>query len=128
MQVSSTGLYYSDQKTASRAATGIDKNAFLKILAMQMSYQDPMSSADPSEYVSQLAQFSALEQMQNLSESFERLSFLQAAGMIGRNVVLSGENGEQITGTVEKVRLAGNDVEVMVNGSFYNLGRGVQVG
>ena len=43
----------------------MDKNAFLKILAAQLSHLDPSQNQDSSAYVSQMAQFASMEQMQN---------------------------------------------------------------
>jgi len=127
MQVdpSKSQLYYG--QVSQPAGKEMDKNAFLQILTMQMSHQDPLSSPDPSTFVAQLAQFSALEQMQNLNKAFEEVRFLEAAGIIDRNVVLSGEDGSSVTGKAEKVRLEGRDVEVMVNGKFYSLKQVIQV-
>jgi len=119
-------IYYHEQ-TKKSSGNQLDKNAFLQILATQLSQQDPLSSQDSSAYVSQMAQFSALEQMQNLNEAFEDMFFLEAGGMINRNVTINGENGEEITGTVQKVRMGDNGAEIMVNNSFYSLKQVIQV-
>ncbi|QEZ70747.1 flagellar biosynthesis protein FlgD [Paraclostridium bifermentans] len=50
-----------------------NKDLFLKLLVAQMSNQDPLNPQDPTQYVTQLAQFSSLEQMQNLNEGMEYL-------------------------------------------------------
>ena len=50
-----------------------NKDLFLKLLVAQMSNQDPLNPQDPTQYVTQLAQFSSLEQMQNLNEGKEYL-------------------------------------------------------
>ena len=39
-----------------------NSNTFLKLLVAQMQNQNPLNPADPTQFVSQLAQFSALEQ------------------------------------------------------------------
>jgi len=127
---SSPSLYYLPQNPKAPDRE-LDKNAFFKILAAQLSHQDPMNPQDGSDFVAQLAQFSALEQMQNLNRTFEEFSqgqsFLQATGFINRKVTLDDGNGGTVTGVVEKVRLNGAAVELMVNGAFYNVGRVVQV-
>ena len=51
------------------AGGAVDKDAFLQLLVKQMEYQDPLDPQDNSAYVAQLAQFSALEQMTNVSEA-----------------------------------------------------------
>ncbi|WP_290061130.1 flagellar hook assembly protein FlgD [Paraclostridium bifermentans] len=50
-----------------------NKDLFLKLLVAQMSNQDPLNPQDPTQYVTQLAQFSSLEQMQSLNEGMEYL-------------------------------------------------------
>lgn len=50
-----------------------NKDLFLKLLVAQMSNQDPLNPQDPTQYVTQLAQFSSLEQMQNLNDGIEYL-------------------------------------------------------
>ena len=75
----------------------LGKDAFLQLLVTQMQYQDPLDPQDNSEYLSQLAQFSALEQMSNVSSSLEKVNTLienidtsvlvgQLSGMIGKEV------------------------------------------
>ena len=52
-----------------------DTNMFLKLLVAQMTNQDPFASdQDPTKYVTQLAQFSQLEQMQQFNASMKSLS------------------------------------------------------
>lgn len=50
-----------------------NKDLFLKLLVAQMSNQDPLNPQDPTQYITQLAQFSTLEQMQSLNEGMEYL-------------------------------------------------------
>lgn len=50
-----------------------NKDLFLKLLVAQMSNQDPLNPQDPTQYVTQLAQFSTLEQMQSLNEGMQYL-------------------------------------------------------
>ncbi|MTI57300.1 flagellar hook capping FlgD N-terminal domain-containing protein [Geosporobacter ferrireducens] len=47
----------------------LDKDAFLQLLVTQLRYQDPLNPMDDKEFVAQMAQFSALEQMQNLNKT-----------------------------------------------------------
>lgn len=50
-----------------------DKDIFLKMLVGQMANQDPFNPQDPTQYITQLAQFSSLEQMMTLNDSMEYL-------------------------------------------------------
>lgn len=74
-----------------------DKDLFLKLLVAQMSNQDPMNPQDPTEYITQLAQFSMLEQMMSFNDGMEHLLAMEngvlvnsalstASSLIGKNV------------------------------------------
>lgn len=74
-----------------------DKNLFLKLLVAQMGHQDPMNPQDPTQYITQLAQFNTLEQMQNLNDNTQYMAGLTngvlvnsamstASSMIGKKV------------------------------------------
>ena len=49
----------------------LGKDAFLRLLTTQLRYQDPMNPVDDQDFIAQMAQFSALEQMQNLTTTME---------------------------------------------------------
>lgn len=61
----------------------LDQQAFLQILVSKLQNQDPMSPMEDQDFIAQMAQFSALEQMQVLNGNF---SFAQAAGLVGKHV------------------------------------------
>ena len=48
----------------------LGKDAFLNLLVTQLQYQDPLEPASDTEYIAQMAQFSTLEQLQNLNNGF----------------------------------------------------------
>lgn len=52
----------------------LDKDAFLRLLTTQLANQDPLNPIEDREFIAQLAQFSSLEQMQNLNKNVEKLS------------------------------------------------------
>ena len=104
--------------------SGLGKNDFLNILAAQLQYQDPMEGGDNSEYVAQLAQFSSLEQMENLNVTFNELkvnqNLLYGTLLIGKMVNLTfGE--EMISGVVDKVKLTNDLLKLIVNGQEYSV-------
>ena len=59
----------------------MDREMFLHLLITQLRHQDPLNPMDDRDFVAQMAQFSALEQMVNLNQAFERS---QAYSMIGK--------------------------------------------
>ena len=80
----------------------LGKDDFLKLLVTQLSYQDPTSPVKDQQFIAQMAQFSSLEQMQNMASSLSRLADRQAHNLIGRYVVGPDfVSGEQTGGTVQ---------------------------
>ena len=61
----------SSVKQATTSKNGMDKEAFLQLLVAQMKYQDPLEPTSNTEYISQYATFSQVEQMQNMSATLE---------------------------------------------------------
>lgn len=91
----------------------MDKNAFLRILAAQMANQDPTQPQDGTEYVSQFAQFAAMEQMSNLNNTMSQFA---SQSLIGKGVMLNAydKNGSIITGIVRSVSQSGSKILVGV--------------
>ncbi len=101
----------------------LDKDDFLKILITQLQHQDPTAPLQDKEFIAQMAQFSSLEQMTNMSQGFQKLSGLlastEAAGFLGKTVaVRDGQN--LVTGRVDQVT-RGDFPLLGVNGDFYEL-------
>jgi flagellar basal-body rod modification protein FlgD len=73
----------------------LGKDDFLKLLVMQMQYQDPLQPMDNTQFVAQLAQFSALEQMTNVanaqSNTLQAIQGLGQATQLGVGFQLLGE-------------------------------------
>lgn len=95
----------------------MDKNAFLRILAAQMANQDPTQPQDGTEYVSQFAQFAAMEQMSNLNTT---MSGFAAQSLIGKGVMLNAYDklGNAITGIVRSVAQSGS--KTLVGIEYYD--------
>ncbi len=79
----------------------MDKNSFLKILAAQLSNLDPTQNQDSSAYVSQMAQFASMEEMQNLNTTMSDSAYQQ---MIGRTVITNekDDSGNYVEGYVAR--------------------------
>lgn len=99
------------------------KDEFLKLLLTQLSHQDPTSPMDNNEFVAQMAQFSSLEQIHNMSEGFNKMAALMnnndAVATLGKTVDIE-IGSDKITGVVESVT-RGQNPQVLVNGNYYNL-------
>ena len=105
-----------------KANAALDKNDFLKILITQLSHQDPTQPMDDKAFIAQMAQFSSLEQMTNMSEGLARVATLvaksQAVGLLG-NVVELDSAGQTVTVVVEAVT-SGDLPQLLVNGQYYD--------
>jgi flagellar basal-body rod modification protein FlgD len=99
--------------TTNSATQGMDQNAFLQILSAELANQDPQSSQDDTEFVSQMAQFSTLEQMANLNTT---MRLIGANSLIGKQVTTdkTDANGNLYSGQVQDVVRNGDDIQVNV--------------
>ena len=101
----------------------LGKDDFLKLLITQLSNQDPTSPMENTEFIAQMAQFSSLEQMTNMSESFTQLANMltasEASNVIGRTVEVD-MNGQIMTGQVEAAT-RGTNPSVQINGMLYSM-------
>ncbi len=97
------------------ATSQLGKDDFLKLLVTQLRYQDPMNPLQGTDFVSQLAQFSSLEQLSNINTSLtqsiqsnqlmsQSLSNSMAAGLIGKDIRATGDTFTY-AGTADPVRL-----------------------
>lgn len=99
------------------------KNDFLNLLVTQLKNQDPLQPMDAREMVSQLAQFSALEQMQNLNQqttnSRQENAVMQSAGLVGQNMRIQLASGIEVEGTVERVKWENDSMALQLGGQTY---------
>jgi len=102
--------------------TQLGKDDFLQILIAQLSHQDPTAPMEDTQFIAQMAQFSSLEQMTNMSSGFSKLTSLltgsEASQAVGKKVDI--EMGEsKVSGTISATT-RGDYPQVMVNGSWYD--------
>lgn len=90
-------------------ASNLGLQDFMKILLTQLTYQDPLKPMDNQEFIAQVAQFTSLEQMQQVNTKVEQLvanqAALQSIGLMGR-IVDVNVNGAVTTGTVVELSLS----------------------
>lgn len=99
-------------KIVQKGDNGLDKNSFLRILTAELSNQDPLSgNNDPTQYVSQLAQFSSLEQMANLNGT---MSLNSASNLIGKAVEFKDLDsmGQNYVGIIKSVTKDGDKISL----------------
>lgn len=114
--------------------TVLGKDAFLRLLTTQLRYQDPFKPVDDQDFIAQMAQFAALEQMQNLSRQMElfveqerasnRMAI--ATSLLGRQVDVQGASG-MYTGTVEAIRVVDGVPRLVVGNVLFDVSDVVKV-
>lgn len=119
--------YFNKQNTLNGRQTSnqLGKDDFLKLLITQMQNQDPTEPMENTEFIAQMAQFSSLEQMTNMSTSFEKvanyISESSATSTLGKTVELNiGDT--TVKGIVEGT-IRGEKPEVIVNGMRYDINK-----
>lgn len=107
---------------ANSANNGMDKDAFLQLLVAQMKYQDPLEPTSNTEYISQYAQFSQVEQMQNMAGSMD---LQRASQLVGKEVYIktTGSDGETkyVQGKVDYVVYENGKAFLSINESLYSI-------
>src|SRR3954447_20048052 len=104
----------------------LTQDDFLQLVMAQLTNQDPMNPQKDTEFIAQMAQFSALEQSKSMQQDIARLQadqqFMQANSVLGRAVTLQDDQGNLIHGTVSAVQVTAGTPQIVVNGQAFDLG------
>ncbi|MCD4715463.1 MAG: hypothetical protein K8R45_01830 [Desulfobacterales bacterium] len=99
MDITTIGSSYQETSTSDTIKKELGREDFLTLLVAQLKHQDPLNPLESTEFTSQLAQYSSLEQLFNANENLELISSgqeeaskLQVLGFIGKEVVAEGAN------------------------------------
>ena len=117
--------FYNKQNTTNERTVSneLGKDDFLKLLITQLQNQDPTSPMENQEFIAQMAQFSSLEQMTNMSTSFAKMaSFIssqEATNTLGKTVELNV--GDTTTTGIVEGATRGENPQILVNGMYYTL-------
>ena len=111
-------------ETSERGKNTLDKHDFLQLLVTQLRLQNPLDPLSDQEFSTQLAQYSALEEMQNANKSLQSLLFLNASSLVGKEVELT----DGTVGKVEGVTVKEEQVVLEVGEREYNISEVVKVG
>jgi len=101
----------------------VSEQAFLQLLVTQLKNQDPTNPADPTQFVSQLASFSSLEQMTQLNTNMTQVLDNSVTGLIGKTVTVTDptQSSGFTSGTVSGIVYYANGPAVNINGQNYAL-------
>jgi flagellar hook assembly protein FlgD len=101
----------------------LSTSTFLKLLTVQLQHQDPLSPMDPQNMLTQLAQFSSLEQSQKLNtqmaDARQEATLTQAATLAGQNLNLRLQNGTKVQGVVQEVMWNSGAMSLQIGGTRY---------
>ncbi|HEX2018373.1 MAG TPA: flagellar hook assembly protein FlgD [Aurantimonas sp.] len=112
----SNSTYQAAQTTAEKSST-LDYDSFLKLLVAEMSHQDPLNPTDSTQYISQFASFSSVEQAIQTNKKLDSLmtvsALTQANSLIGRTATSADGS---VSGLVEAVRVVDGGVQAVLSG------------
>ncbi|MDY0235499.1 MAG: flagellar hook capping FlgD N-terminal domain-containing protein [Gudongella sp.] len=99
---------------------------FLKIMAAEIQNQNPMSgdsssSGSKTDYLTQLAQFTTLDQMTSMANGINQLKMLNQVSLIGKQVTVYSPE-KNIEGVVEKVKFYNSEVYIQIDNKDYPIG------
>ena len=123
MSITALDAMYSTGSVMNQQPNSLGKDAFLNLLVTQLQYQDPLAPMGSTEFTAQLAQFSSLEQLNNVNENLEYLQLYQASlnnsqavGFIGKRITATGDAISLADGESDDIRfnLAGDADSIMI--------------
>ena len=126
----STNSTNSTSSTTSTSNNTVDYNTFLQLLIAEMKNQDPTNPMDTSQYMSQFAQLSTVEQATLTNSKLDSLlssqALTQADGLIGRNVSFTDTTGAAVTGKIASVSInSDGSVATLEDGTKIAVGPGL---
>lgn len=122
----------SSSTTTTTASNSVDYNTFLQLLVAEMKNQDPTNPMDTSQYMSQFAQLSTVEQAMQTNTKLDALlssqSLSQANGLIGKTVSFTDATGATFSGKVASVSInSDGSIATLENGTKVAVGPGLTI-
>ncbi len=110
------------EKKETKGTTNLGQDAFLQLLIAEMQHQDPLEPTTNTEWISQMATFSQLEELQSLSKTTENT---QIFSLVGKNVIVSTEdamgNKQLKEGVVDFISMSGGTAKFSIDGALYSM-------
>jgi flagellar basal-body rod modification protein FlgD len=117
----------SSASTSTATAATVNYNEFLQLLVAELQNQDPTNPADPTQYMSQLASFSSVEQQVQTNSTLDSLLAAQAGGLVGQTVTSADGTTSGVVASIQ-TSASGGAIATLQNGSTVTLGSGVTIG
>ena len=103
----------------------LGQDDFLKLLAAQLGAQDPMAPTDNTQFISQMANFSSLQQMSALNTNFTSFESSQKAdaapAYLGKNVSVTDASGNAVSGIATAYHVNSGAVTLTINDTDYSI-------
>lgn len=116
----------------SKSSSEMDKDTFLKLLVAQLKYQDPLSPADPQQFLAQTAQFTMVEKLEHIatqtSEQTWAMALNTAGTLIGQEITFLRMDGTTGHGVVTSATTDPDGIVLNVDGEEVPLGAITRVG
>ncbi|WP_158670895.1 flagellar hook assembly protein FlgD [Bradyrhizobium guangdongense] len=127
-----TGTSSSYGTTSPTSSNSVDYNTFLQLLVAEMKNQDPTNPMDTSQYMSQFAQLSTVEQAMQTNSKLDALlssqSLSQANGLIGKTVSFTDSTGASYSGKVVSVSInSDGSIATLEDGTKVAVGPGLTI-
>ena len=110
------------EKKETKGTTNLGQDAFLQLLIAEMQHQDPLEPTTNTEWISQMATFSQLAELQSLSKTTENT---QIFSLVGKNVIVSTEdasgNKQLKEGIVDFISVSGGKAKFSIYGALYSM-------
>ncbi len=118
--------------TTTTSSNSVDYNTFLQLLIAEMKNQDPTNPMDTSQYMSQFAQLSTVEQAMQTNSKLDALlssqSLSQANGLIGKTVSFTDSTGASFSGKVVSVAInSDGSIATLQDGTKVAVGPGLTI-
>ena len=116
--------------TPTASTNAVNYNTFLQLLIAEMKNQDPTNPTDTSQYMSQFAQMSSVEQAMQTNTKLDALlsssALSQADGLIGRTATFTDSTGTTMSGKITSVSInSDGSIATLDNGTKVLIGAGL---
>jgi flagellar basal-body rod modification protein FlgD len=122
---SSSSASSGSSSTSSVSSQSLTEDDFLNLLVKQITTQDPMNPQSDTDFIAQLAQFSALEESKTMESDLSKLNTTQqttqASSYLGKTVSITSDDGTTTSGVVSSIDLSGSTPQIVVNGTSYDI-------